>query len=210
MLFQGQEFGSNRPFFYFADPGDDIAPKVREGRDYFLTQFASLQDDDAREAVARPSARETFERSKLDWSDVDANAATLRLHRDLLALRRTEIAFASAVGVDGAVIDNDAFLLRFFADRPEDERLMIVNLGRDHSVYRLADPLAAPPAGLEWQLKWSSEDAAYNGEGRRPVDMMAPWSLSSDTALVFATGPARPYTFFGREEGEDRQRHLIY
>ena len=62
--------------------------------------------------------------------------------------------------IDGSVLGPDALLLRFFADEPADERLLLVNLGADLSVASVPDPLFAPPAGSDWHLVWSSEDPA--------------------------------------------------
>src|SRR5207237_9192328 len=42
MLFQGQEFASSSPFFYFADHHPELAKLVCAGRRKFLAQFRRL------------------------------------------------------------------------------------------------------------------------------------------------------------------------
>ena len=52
MLFQGQEFGSTRPFVYFADHDAELARAVAKGRREFLAQFPSLADPEVQEVTA--------------------------------------------------------------------------------------------------------------------------------------------------------------
>jgi maltooligosyltrehalose trehalohydrolase len=80
LLFQGQEWGSTRPFLYFTDHEPGLAAAVREGR---RAEFAAF---DWGAEVPDPNDPATFERSKLDWSR--AGGPTLALWRSLLALRR--------------------------------------------------------------------------------------------------------------------------
>src|SRR5205823_5334170 len=44
LLFMGQEFGSSRPFAFFADHEPGLARDVAAGRRQFLAQFKSLRD----------------------------------------------------------------------------------------------------------------------------------------------------------------------
>jgi maltooligosyltrehalose trehalohydrolase len=86
MLFQGEEWGASTPFLYFTaheDPG--LGRRVREGR---RREFAGF--DRRREEVPDPQAEATFERCKLDWSEVDRapHAELLEWHRSLIRLRR--------------------------------------------------------------------------------------------------------------------------
>ena len=95
MLFQGQEFGSTRPFVYFADHDDELARAVAKGRREFLAQFPSLADPDVQQRIPDPAAPETFASCKLDWSERDRHGQLWDLHRDLLRLRREDPAFAA-------------------------------------------------------------------------------------------------------------------
>ncbi|MDM9644858.1 malto-oligosyltrehalose trehalohydrolase [Rhizobium sp. S163] len=200
MLFQGQEFGASSPFYYFADHSGDLLEIVRNGRIDSLKQFPSLKDPAFAQRMPVPAERSTFEHSKLDWAERDANRHIIALHRDLLALRQQSRAISGysgaapqisqGQGLDGSVIAQRAFLLRFFADAPEEERLLIVNLGEDVVVTSLAEPLLAPPARCEWSLAWSSEDFFYGGGGKRPVDLQRRWTLSADSAILLAPKPA--------------------
>ncbi|WP_075629219.1 malto-oligosyltrehalose trehalohydrolase [Xaviernesmea oryzae] len=189
MLFQGQEFFAATPFFYFADHADPKnADMVRNGRIAFLQQFPSLRDPEIVAQMADPCDAATFQRSKLDWQEAASKPEALALHRDLLRLRREEPAFRQAERrrcVDGSVIGPSAFLLRFEAEDPWDDRLLLVNFGADLTLISLPDPLFAPPAGCQWSVRWSSEAVAYGGTGQKAIDTRKRFRLPGESALLF-------------------------
>jgi maltooligosyltrehalose trehalohydrolase len=92
MLFQGEEWAASTPFQYFTDhPEANLAKAVREGRRKEFAAFGWNPED-----VPDPQARETFERSKLNWAEINAgpHADLLAWHRQLIQLRRDEPALA--------------------------------------------------------------------------------------------------------------------
>ncbi|HEY5040573.1 MAG TPA: malto-oligosyltrehalose trehalohydrolase [Verrucomicrobiae bacterium] len=92
MLFQGEEWGALTPFQYFTDHSEpELAKVVREGRRKEFVAFGWKPEE-----VPDPQARETFERSKLNWSELknESHAALLDWHRQLIQLRRSEPALA--------------------------------------------------------------------------------------------------------------------
>ncbi len=117
MLFQGQEYAASAPFLYFADHAGELAALVENGRRDFLSQFASLAHGKTTD-YASPSARSTFDRSKLDSSERARHTAAVALHASLLALRRSDATFASrgVHGLDGAVLGRHSGVVRFFGD----------------------------------------------------------------------------------------------
>ena len=147
MLFQGQEFGSTRPFVYFADHDDELARAVAKGRREFLAQFPSLADPEVQQRIPDPAAPETFACCKLDWSERDRHGQIWDLHRDLLRLRREEPAFAAQDATDllTAVLGAEAMLLRYRC--ASGDRLLLVNLGTDLHLDVAPEPLLAPPLG---------------------------------------------------------------
>jgi maltooligosyltrehalose trehalohydrolase len=98
LLFQGEEYGEQRPFQFFTDHIDPaIADATREGRRREFAAFASFAGDE----LPDPQARESFERSKLDPSAGDDELRAL--FRDLLALRR-ELPREVSTRVEGRVL----------------------------------------------------------------------------------------------------------
>jgi len=191
MLFQGQEFAASAPFLYFASFDDRLNDAIRKGRAEFLLQFPSIVTYERTATLDDPSDRSTFERCKLDFGERKRHASFYALHRDLLRLRREHEAFRRQQigGIDGAVLTSSAFALRFFADDHRDDRVLIVNLGRDVNRGSFAEPLLAPSDGYEWTVRWSSEDAVYGGGGTPDVQPNGRWHLPGESAIVLAPVP---------------------
>jgi maltooligosyltrehalose trehalohydrolase len=185
MLFMGQEFHASAPFLYFADLPAPLRAQVWEGRRNFLAQFPGAASADGRDAVADPGDEATFRRSQLDWEECSADNPALRLHRDLLALRREDpvLRDQGRLGFDGAVLTERAFVLRWFA-ATEADRILVVNLGADIQERPMPEPLLAPPAGSEWSLAWCSEHVRYGGSGTVDPDPAHGWRLPAESALL--------------------------
>jgi maltooligosyltrehalose trehalohydrolase len=188
LLFQGQEFGASAPFLYFADHNAGLALLVQEGRETFLQQFPSIKGCKAR--IAEASDRRTFEKCKLDHTERTVNDKFVRLHRDLIHIRKTDPVFLQqrTDWLYGAVLGRQAFALRFFGGDAGD-RLILVNLGRDLDLSPAPEPLLAEPADAKWCLLWSSESPFYGGCGREPVDERGLWTLTGQSALVLSSVP---------------------
>ncbi|MGE5026988.1 MAG: malto-oligosyltrehalose trehalohydrolase [Betaproteobacteria bacterium] len=92
LLFMGEEFGSRQPFLFFCDFGPQLAAAVTAGRRNEFARFWRFADPAVRERIPDPNAAETFLLSRLDWENADAHQEWLVLYRQLLALRRAEIA----------------------------------------------------------------------------------------------------------------------
>jgi maltooligosyltrehalose trehalohydrolase len=116
LLFQGEEWGATTPFLYFTDHKDPaLAEAVRQGRQ---REFAAMGWDP--EEVPDPQARESFERSKLDWSEPShpTHMDMLAWHRRLLELRRVESSLTDG-RLDGVQVHYD-----------ESKRWLVVERGR--------------------------------------------------------------------------------
>jgi maltooligosyltrehalose trehalohydrolase len=87
MIFQGDEWASTSPFQYFADHEDpEMAKLVSEGRQ---KEFAAFGWNP--KSIPDPENRETFQRSKLNWDEVDSgeHAEMLAWYKKLIQLRRS-------------------------------------------------------------------------------------------------------------------------
>jgi len=189
MLFQGQELAADSPFLYFADHEPTLAELVRQGRAGFVRQFPSVAALPM-EALDPPHAPATFARCKLDPTarERGPHAQAYALHRDLLALRRTEPCLVEAgCEFDGAVIGERAFCLRWLpACGPA--RLLVVNLGRDLREASIAEPLLAPPEASRWVPLFSTEDPKYGGGGTPETERGGAWNVLGESAVLL--GPA--------------------
>ena len=77
-----------------------------------------------------------------------------------------------------------AFVLRFTHEQPEEERLLILNLGRDLTVPAFPEPLVAPPEDCEWATAWSSEDPLYGAAGAPEACGPHGWQILGLSATV--------------------------
>jgi maltooligosyltrehalose trehalohydrolase len=187
MLFQGQEYAANTPFLYFADHHPELAKVVAEGRDTFLRQFPSIATDEAGAHLPNPEQEETFLRCKLNSAEREQHGEVYRLHRDLIHLRKYNplLVEGKRGSVDGAVLADSAFILRYFG-RKQDDRLLVVNLGVQLHLDPAPEPLLAPPSGCTWEIEWSSEDPSYGGMGTPPLDSEDNWRIPAESAVLLA------------------------
>lgn len=82
MIFMGEERGATTPFLFFADFSGDLAEAVRKGRAAEFAGIASLGSK-----VPDPLSPDTFQRSRLDWTDSPAARDWLDLTRRALSFR---------------------------------------------------------------------------------------------------------------------------
>ncbi|MEA2570734.1 MAG: maltooligosyltrehalose trehalohydrolase [Acidobacteriota bacterium] len=183
MLFQGQELGSTAPFAYFADHRGELAEQVAQGRRKFLKQFPSLATPEMQARVPPPNDPEVFRRCQLDRSE--RNEQIVALHRDLLRIRRDDPPFSPHGAFDGAVLSADAFVLRSL----DDDRLLLINLGRDLRLDVIDEPLLAVSAKHDWMVRWSSESGRYGGGGVPALFDKGAWRIPARSALLLAAEP---------------------
>jgi maltooligosyltrehalose trehalohydrolase len=87
MLFMGEEWAASNPWqFFTSHPEPELAVAVRDGRRREFASHGWAETD-----VPDPQDPATFERSKLDWSELDkpGHAEMLDLYKRLIALRRS-------------------------------------------------------------------------------------------------------------------------
>jgi maltooligosyltrehalose trehalohydrolase len=122
--------------------------------------------------------------------------AAYQYHKDLLRLRREDGVFRRQMpgGVDGAMLQDEAFVLRYFGEGGDD-RLLLMNLGRDVNLDPAPEPLLAPPEGRLWEIVLSSDDPRYGGCGTAPAEGGDNWRIPGHAALVLRPGKEKaPWT----------------
>ncbi len=198
LLFQGEEFGASSRFVYFSDVSENLRSAIRKGRFQFLAQFPSMASEEVQEQLPEPSDPKVFASCKLDFSEREKFKEIYDLHKDLLRLRCEDERFKEQrlAAIDGAVLSDDSFVLRFFGTHADD-RLLIVNFGRSHRLTPVSEPLLAPPLGCQWKTLWTSESLRYGGPG--PVRVASDheaWLLPGEATVVLhpipQKGPSRP------------------
>jgi len=186
LLFQGQEFGADSPFMFFADVGDAfVRDATRKGRAEWLAPFLSLSEEEALRSLPAPDDPEVFARCKLDFSDREKNRELYNLHIDLLKLRREDSRLRQqrSGGIDGALLGPASFVLRYFS-KENDDRLMLVNLGERQVLRPASEPLLASPSSCRWETIWTSDSLRYGGADRMAVVAQEQWVLPAECSVV--------------------------
>ncbi len=186
LLFQGEEFGASSPFMFFADVGDaSVRDAIRRGRAEWLAPFLSLTEEETWRTLPAPDDPEVFTRCKLDFADREKNHELYQLHIDLLELRREDSCFRQQIsgGVDGAVLGPASFVLRYFG-KENDDRLLLVNLGKGQLLKPAPEPLLAPPLGYRWEILWTSDSPRYGGAASDPVATQERWVLPAESTVA--------------------------
>ncbi|OLM30871.1 Malto-oligosyltrehalose trehalohydrolase [Pseudonocardia sp. Ae717_Ps2] len=151
MLFMGEEWGARTPWQFFSRFGDpDLQKAVRDGR---RAEFADHGWDDAAE-VPDPNAESTFADSRLDWSEPEQepHATLLRMHRELIALRRAWPELS------------DPWLDRIGVDVHEQARTLVVARGRMRVVVNLGPEPVTLSLGSEiTRILLASEPTTSDG-----------------------------------------------
>ena len=179
MLFQGEEWGARTPFQYFTDHDEPaLGRAVHEGRQRDLVAFGWDPGQ-----IADPQAAATFERSKLDWGEVNQrpHAELLDWHRRLIQLRRQQrdLADGRLDRVRTTFDERDSWLLMErgavtvacnLADRP---RRLPIGRGRPRQILLTSDPgvaLGADALGMppESVVILGRRAVPANEEGQTP------------------------------------------
>ncbi len=189
-LFMGQEFCSSAPFYYFTDNHLQDPERSLRGRKSFLSQFQSIASVNG-PLVPDPHHPDAFLRCKLNFQERITNQSRYNFHRDLLKLRRTDSVFneLNQAEIDGAVIGTEAFVLRYFTNKSVNDRLLVINYGKDLKLIPNPEPLLAPPLHCHWKLLWHSEDPSYEGDGIAPLNVKKIWNIRGQTAYFLGGEP---------------------
>jgi maltooligosyltrehalose trehalohydrolase len=169
MLFMGEEWAASTPWQYFTDfPDPDLGAAVSAGRKREFTAHGW------RGEVPDPQDPATYERSKLDWAELDRSP-----HKDMLAWYGTLIALRSQEP-DLA----DPGLDRAHAEYDEDAAWLVLHRGALRVVVNLADAAQDIPLDAPVDRVVVSSKRCYPTPGGLEVDALS-------VAIVAVAPPAR-------------------
>ena len=182
MLFQGEEWGSPRPFLYFTDHADELADLIREGRRDEFSKFSAFSDPAVRDAIPDPQAPEAFELSRLEGPDERDPRSRLieAFHRSLIELRRADPVLrayrAEKLPIAVELLDNSISVT--FDGRTE-RRMLVLNLERNAVELELDDVTNA-------SVLFNSDDGQHGGFGRPAELLGATLSVPGQSAAFVA------------------------
>ncbi len=165
LLFMGEEWGSRTPFLYFCDYRGGLAEAVTEGRRREFAGFSGFSDPASRERIPDPNAEETFEKSFLDWGDLEASDARewLGRTRALLEIRRRQVVPLLKPGAPGDALTASAKASPL-------PGVVLVRWEAPHAWLTLAANLSEEPRDIE-------RDSRYLGEVRAGANASVVWKV---------------------------------
>lgn len=191
LIFMGQEWAASTPFLYFTDHHDDLGKLVTEGRRKDFDRFEEFRDPKIAAQIPDPQALETFQKSKLDWAEVEQedHAPVLNLYRALLKLRREHGAFRPRTRDDLAVEKLAAGVAALRMRDKKEEWLLLVDLIGKHRGDLHAENFCAVGGGEKWQLVLSSNAREFGGSSRTSYDEQNSWFAFDEAELLVLRRP---------------------
>ena len=160
LILMGQEWAASSPFQFFTDHEPKLGRLVTEGRREEFRGFAAFRDPAAREKIPDPQAEETFLHSKLHWDEIgeDQHAATLRLYREFLRLRRESPSLRDRSRDNFRVLEPiDGIIRLLFGKSGAEQCLVLADLVGGHTMPQLDHK-------GDWQLLLSSNESRFGGD----------------------------------------------
>jgi maltooligosyltrehalose trehalohydrolase len=154
MLFMGEEYGEDTPFFYFVNyANEELQKEVIEGRKKEFEKFKGQGEHED------PNSIETFNQSKVQWSKrrTGKYAILLDWHRQLINLRKTSPVLQNFTkeGIAVDTIGEKGFVLHRSSEDKQKQMLCFFNLSEEIITYKIAEDL------LEWHKILDSNHSSY-------------------------------------------------
>jgi maltooligosyltrehalose trehalohydrolase len=183
MLFMGEEYAEETPFFYFVDHGDqELIRAVQEGR---KKEFEDFGFD---ESVPDPQAETTFFGSKMNWEKRSEQhhqiiwlwyQELIRLRKNLAPLRNFQ-----KRDIQANVINEKAFVLFRHAAGMEEKIISIFNFGEKETEYTV--PAIAVKLLDSREEKWMSESKEFKHHPDK-IKMNQPILLQPLSVVVYSS-----------------------
>lgn len=181
MLFMGEEYADESPFFYFVSHSDkDLIKAVQEGR---KKEFEDFGFDDN---VPDPQSEDTFNQSKLQWQqrNKDYHLITLNWYKELIRMRKTlsSLKEFEKSNTNAEVIGEKAFALFRHSDETGESITCLFNFSENKVTYSPAEKnlfkKLLDSTGKQWQPHNASKDHSHpNNIEKGKAIILAPTSV---------------------------------
>ncbi|MHA4739667.1 malto-oligosyltrehalose trehalohydrolase [Dyadobacter sp. MSC1_007] len=180
MLFMGEEYGEDAPFFYFVSHSDpELIRMVSEGRKKEFEAYG--WDKEPPEA----HDEQTFEKSKIDWNKrlTGKHNVMLRWHKTLIALRKAHPALGNFRKNDVRVnLAGNAFVLHRRSEDQAHEMACCFNLSDSPATIYL------PESKPHWKKVLDSQDQEWHPDGSSVTDALPQNARASEMITLEGTG----------------------
>lgn len=158
MLFMGEEYGSDSPFFFFVDYADEALSKaIREGRQKEFSTFNNAGE------MPDPIAEKTFQDCILDWEKRHTGRYRIinEWYKTLISFRKKNSILLNfnKDNIRAQVIDQDVLILDRQNESATDHIIIYLNFSEKIHTAKL------PDYTFKWIKKIDSTDAIWCNEG---------------------------------------------
>lgn len=191
MLFMGEEYGDESPFFYFISHSDEeLIKAVQEGRKEEFKAFLKSED----EVFPDPQSEDIFKQSKLKWHlrNEGRHQLLLQWHKELIGLRKKHPALRnySRDCIRAETLQEKGLIIHRNDPSGKKELLVLFNVSDEELVYFL------PGNNGSWKKILDSTEARWHTENTS--------TKSDDFPLVMQAGeqvkmPAKAAIVLGKE-----------
>jgi maltooligosyltrehalose trehalohydrolase len=191
MLFMGEEYADDSPFFYFISHADkDLIKAVQEGRRKEFKEFMTSDKDD----FPDPQSEEVFNRSKLQWNKIHSgkHKIVLQWYKELVLLRKTHPALKNfdKDAVRAEVLGEDGIILHRKDVTGKKELATFINISQKQLCYYL------PGNNGSWKKIIDSTDAKWKEENTSTQTSSVPSTIEAGKQLNL---PAKSVIVLGKE-----------
>ncbi len=190
MLFMGEEYGDESPFYYFISHSDpELIKAVQEGRKEEFKAFVKPGD-----AYPDPQAEEIFNQSQLKWQKKDEgkHKVLLEWHKALIKLRRSHPALKNfnkeCVTVE--VLQQAGLILHRKEETGKKELLVLFNVSSSDIAYFL------PGNNGSWKKIIDSTESQWKMENTSTCEEAFPVSSQAGVQVKI---PAKAVIILGKE-----------
>jgi len=168
-IFMGQEWGASTPFLYFTDHNKDLGRRVSEGRRKEFARMPEFNDPEKAKKISDPQAGDTFEKSKLNWAEIEhePHAGVLALYRECLRLRMGDAAFRPE-GRENWRVRNFGMVALHYRD--DADWLVLADLAGGHRISLSDEEFCTLRMGKKWKSILSTNETRFGGNGRKSFD----------------------------------------
>ncbi len=168
LLFMGQEWAASTPFLYYTDHAPELGRAVSEGRKEEFKAFTTFSGSD----IPDPQSAQTFERSKLNWSEKlkEPHESVWLFYVALLKWRREELQpWKEATDFQVEAIEPSTLVLKRFNRSGKAIWIILQMKNGAHTVDLSALTHLEKPIDRTWDVVHTSEEKAFAPDPEPPV-----------------------------------------
>lgn len=185
MLFMGEEYADDTPFYYFVSHSDkELIKAVQEGRKNEFKEFGFEGE------TLDPQSEETFNASKIHWEkrNEGQHKIILQWHKELISLRKTNVVLKNFSKKDIAVetLNEDGFVLMRQSPQADEKLICFFNLSEKEISFKIPDWFEQGKKVIDSKDdRWTSQNNQNNQSHPSQIKSGDNFSLAALSVVVY-------------------------